>query len=430
LQAKGAGSVSKLASQVAIEAEGLGKRYRIGARREPYRTLRESLTRWAAAPFRRRDKSEDLFWALRDLSFKVRQGQALGVIGHNGAGKSTLLKLLARITEPTEGRILLRGRVGSLLEVGTGFHSELTGRENVFLSGAILGMRRAEVLRNLDRIAAFAGVERFVDTPVKHYSSGMYLRLAFAVAAHLEPEILLVDEVLAVGDAEFQKRCLGRMGEVAGEGRTVLFVSHNLSAVERLCDAALVLRQGRLEFLGPTSDAITRYLAISSGADRTLPEPSSRPGFGRVRFRRVQLGAHQARPGAPLTVDLEYEVREPVRDAKFQVTWYNLLGEKLFVCSTELCGVKLPDLPGPVGTVRLEIPSLPLNAGTYRVNAWIRSIWAMEDLLVDALEIEVLSGDFFGTGAALPVDGGSFLVPHSIQVGSSREEKTCEEVRR
>jgi lipopolysaccharide transport system ATP-binding protein len=250
------------------------------------------------------------------------------------------------------------------------------------------------------------------------------MRLAFAVAAHLESEILVVDEVLAVGDAEFQKRCLGRMGEVAGEGRTVLFVSHNLGAVERLCDSALVLRQGRLEFLGPTSEAIARYLAISSGAGRTLPEPSSRPGSGRVRFRRVQLaGTGQPRPGAPLTVELEYEARETVRGAKVQLTWYNLLGERLFVCSTELSGRKPPDLPGPAGVVRLEIPSLPLNLGTYKANAWIRSAWGMEDLLVDALEFEVVGGDFFGTGAALPVDGGSFLVAHSFQVDAVEEAR-------
>ena len=422
--------MSGLASQVAIRAEALGKRYRIGARREPYRTLRESLVRLASVPFQRRDKSEDLFWALRELSFEVRHGQALGVIGHNGAGKSTLLKLLARITNPTEGRILLRGRVGSLLEVGTGFHPELTGRENLLLSGAILGMRRAEVMSKFDRIISFAGVERFVDTPVKHFSSGMYLRLAFAVAAHLDPEVLLVDEVLAVGDAEFQKRCLGRMGEVAGEGRTVLFVSHNLSAVERLCDTALVLRQGRLAFQGPTSEAIAFYLASASGADRALPAAASRPGLGRVRFRSVSAhsedGSPKVRPGAPLTMDLEYEVSEPVQDAKVQITWYNLLGEKLFVCATELCGVKLPDLPGPVGVVRLEIPSLPLNAGPYKANAWIRSAWGMEDLLVDALEIEVFGGDFFGTGAPLPVDGGSFLVPHSFQV-ASLEARVCDD---
>jgi len=413
--------MSELASGLAIRVEGVGKRYRIGARREPYQTLREAMVRLASAPFRGRNAtSADVFWAVRDVSFQVRHGQAIGVIGHNGAGKSTLLKLLARISEPTEGRILLRGRVGSLLEVGTGFHPELTGRENVLLSGAIMGMKRADVLRKFDQIVAFAGVERFVDTPVKHFSSGMYLRMAFAVAAHLEPEILLVDEVLAVGDAEFQKKCLGRMGEVAGEGRTVIFVSHNLSAVERLCDMALVLRHGRLEFEGPASEAITHYLASTANGERSLPLAASRPGFGRVRFRRVAVGdaCPVVRSGDPLSIELEYEVFEPVPDAKVQLTWYNLMGEKLFICSTELAGMRMADLPGPLGMIRLDIPSLPLNAGTYKASVLVRSAWSMEDFLLEALEIEVVGGDFFGTGASLPADGASFLVPHSFELSA------------
>ena len=222
---------------MAIRAEGVGKRYAIGVSRAAYGSLRESLTEALTAPFRRRARGRaipesDTLWALRDVSFEVREGEVVGVIGRNGAGKSTLLKILARITEPTTGQVVLSGRIGSLLEVGTGFHPELTGRENVFLNGAILGMRRAEILKKFDEIVAFAELERFLDTPVKHYSTGMYLRLAFAVAAHLEPEILLVDEVLAVGDAAFQKRCLGKMNEVAKAGRTVLFVSHNLGAVQ------------------------------------------------------------------------------------------------------------------------------------------------------------------------------------------------------
>src|SRR5919197_1822092 len=220
----------------AIRVEGVSKRYAIGASRAPYGSLRESLTGALTAPFRRRPRSRtapesDTLWALQDVSFEIRPGEVVGVIGRNGAGKSTLLKILARITEPTTGQVVLSGRVRSLLEIGTGFHPELTGRENVFLNGAILGMRRAEIQRKFDEIVAFAEVERFLDTPVKHYSTGMYLRLAFAVAAHLDPEILLVDEVLAVGDTEFQKKCLGKMGEVARGGRTVLFVSHNLVAV-------------------------------------------------------------------------------------------------------------------------------------------------------------------------------------------------------
>jgi lipopolysaccharide transport system ATP-binding protein len=415
--------VRNLSKGLAIRVEGVGKRYRIGHRQEPYRTLRETLVGVASAPFqlgKKSGKAADVFWALRDLSFEVRHGQAIGIIGHNGAGKSTLLKLLARITEPAEGRILLRGRVGSLLEVGTGFHPELTGRENVFLSAAVIGMKRADVIRKFDQIISFAGVERFVDTPVKHFSSGMYLRLAFSVAAHLEPEILLMDEVLAVGDAEFQKKCLGRMGEVAGEGRTVIFVSHNLSAVERLCDVALVLREGRLAFQGPSSEAITHYLSSKAQGEPSLPLPATRPGSGRVRFRRFSTGDPIVRSGAPLTIDLEYEAFEPVLEPKVQLNWFNLLGETLFVCSTELVGMnqgkKITDLPGRVGVIQLRIPSLPLNVGTYRASAWIRSVWSMEDFVGEALEIEVVGGDFFETGANLPADGGSFLVPHSFEL--------------
>ncbi len=258
--------------QLVLRVEGLGKSYRIGER-EPYKALRDVLTDAFRAPVRiahgiRRSKPAptDLIWALSDVSFDVEQGEVLGLIGRNGAGKSTLLKILSRITEPTQGQVTLRGRVGSLLEVGTGFHPELTGRENVYLNGTILGMRRAEISRRFDDIVEFSGVERFLDTPVKRYSSGMQVRLAFAVAAHLEPEILLVDEVLAVGDAEFQEKCLGKMRDVTREGRTVVFVSHNLAAVRALCSRALVLEQGRLVFDGSAADAVYRYLQRAGGA--------------------------------------------------------------------------------------------------------------------------------------------------------------------
>jgi lipopolysaccharide transport system ATP-binding protein len=252
-----------------LRVEGLSKSYRIGER-EPYKALRDVVAGAFSAPLRRAKKtkreSTDRVWALAGVSFDVRQGEVLGLIGRNGAGKSTLLKILSRITDPTEGQVTLRGRVGSLLEVGTGFHPELTGRENIFLNGTILGMRRAEILRRFDEIVEFAGVARFLDTPVKRYSSGMQVRLAFAVAAHLEPEILLVDEVLAVGDAEFQEKCLGKMRDVTREGRTVVFVSHNLAAVRSLCSRALLLDQGQLVFDGQTNAAVERYLQRAGGA--------------------------------------------------------------------------------------------------------------------------------------------------------------------
>ena len=249
-------------SDIALKVENLGKRYRIGGIAPKYRTLRESIGETVKKPFQRggREDSHASIWALRDVSFEVKQGQVLGVIGRNGAGKSTLLKILARVTEPTEGTATIHGRVGSLLEVGTGFHPELTGRENIFLNGAILGMHRSEIVRKFDEIVAFAEVEQFIDTPVKRYSSGMYLRLAFAVAAHLEPEILVVDEVLAVGDAEFQRKCLGKMGEVARQGRTVMFVSHNMSAILRLTEESLVIQKGTLVMRAPSSEAVSYYL--------------------------------------------------------------------------------------------------------------------------------------------------------------------------
>ncbi|HEY7862669.1 MAG TPA: ABC transporter ATP-binding protein, partial [Thermoanaerobaculia bacterium] len=254
----------------AIEARGLGKVYRLG-RRERYQTLRDTLVRVARAPWRRRNRdahgAAETVWALRDVSFRVAPGEVVGVIGSNGAGKSTLLKVLSRITSPSRGEADIRGRVGSLLEVGTGFHQELTGRENIFLNGAILGMRRAEIQRQFSQIVEFAEVEKFIDTPVKHYSSGMYLRLAFAVAAHMETEILLVDEVLAVGDAAFQKKCLGKMGEAAAEGRTVLFVSHNMSAVSGLCSRAIWIHEGRVAADGDVDDVTRAYLAtLASGS--------------------------------------------------------------------------------------------------------------------------------------------------------------------
>lgn len=254
-------------SEFAIRAEGLSKRYLIGAQR-PYKTLRDALIEVAHAPFRKLGLSRakangrvapSEIWALKDVSFEIKRGEVVGIIGRNGAGKSTLLKILSRITEPTRGFADVRGRIGSLLEVGTGFHPELTGRENLFLNGAILGMRKEEIKRKFDEIVSFAEVEKFIDTPVKHYSSGMYLRLAFAVAAHLEPEILLVDEVLAVGDAAFQKKCLGKMGEVAKEGRTVLFVSHNMGAVRSLCERGIFLENGQVLHQGEVSECIETY---------------------------------------------------------------------------------------------------------------------------------------------------------------------------
>lgn len=277
-------------SDIAIRVEGLSKQYRLGGAQQRYKTLRDSIANAALRPFRRwRNKAEpqdnSLFWALKDVSFEIKAGEAVGVIGRNGAGKSTLLKVLSRITEPTAGYAEIHGRVGSLLEVGTGFHPELTGRENIYLNGAILGMRRAEVDRKLAEIIAFAEIEQFVDTPVKFYSSGMYLRLAFAVAAHLEPEILLVDEVLAVGDKRFQEKCLGKMGEVAGQGRTVLLVSHNMAAIVAVCTQCLFIDGGRVALHGSTQEGVAAY-TLGIGKPQTASSAGSGAG---LRPGQIQL---------------------------------------------------------------------------------------------------------------------------------------------
>src|SRR5262245_6739355 len=271
-------------SNVAITVSQLGKRYRVGELQK-YKALRDVVADAFRKPFRRNGNSTSTIWALKDVSFEIKHGQAVGLIGHNGAGKSTLLRILSRITEPSTGFARVRGRIGSLLEVGTGFHNELTGRENIYLNGAILGMKKAEIDRNFDEIVAFSEVEKFIDTPVKHYSSGMYVRLAFAVAAHLEPEILIVDEVLAVGDAAFQKKCLGKMDNVAKQGRTVLFVSHNMTAVEALCTRGIYLSEGCVASDAPILESIRRYISESSNStSQSLAERSDRYGDGRLRF--------------------------------------------------------------------------------------------------------------------------------------------------
>ncbi|HEV2421516.1 MAG TPA: ABC transporter ATP-binding protein [Candidatus Acidoferrales bacterium] len=311
-------------TDVAIRVRGIGKRYEIGERGYGYKTLRESLVGAIRRPFRARknghnsnglpaeasakaghapEPSPRTFWALKDITFDVQRGEIVGIIGRNGAGKSTLLKILSRITDPTEGEIEIEGRVGSLLEVGTGFHPELTGRENIFLNGAILGMKRTEIAARFDEIVAFAGTEKFLDTPVKYYSSGMYVRLAFGVAAHLEPEILIVDEVLSVGDAEFQKKCLGKMGDVAHSGRTVLFVSHNMAAVKVLCERAILLNSGVIVSSGAVADVIADYsLSVAPQSNATeWPDPATAPGNENIRLSHVRVTPPDNQAG--ITID-------------------------------------------------------------------------------------------------------------------------------
>ncbi len=342
------------------------------------------------------------------MSFEVRRGESLGIIGRNGAGKSTLLKILSRITEPTAGHVDLTGRVASLLEVGTGFHPDLTGEENIYLNGAILGMTRREVRRRFDEIAAFAGVEKFLRTAVKHYSSGMYTRLAFAVAAHLESEILIVDEVLAVGDAEFQRRCLDRMGDITGSGRTILFVSHNLAAVTRLCDRAVLLEGGRLVGEGATDAVVGEYLQHAHGrATSGLAERTDRRGDGAVRFHAVRClgppglegGGQTMIGGRPGSFELDYVSAnpQPVGDLRVAVTVLDAHGMKLLTCSTRFEHGPLRDAP-PRGTVCCHLPQVVLTPGRYHYSLWCEAENRRADQVEDAGWFDVVPADSTGTG--------------------------------
>lgn len=377
-------------NDLAIRVEHLGKLYHIGPR-ERYKAFRDTLTDALYAPFRKlsgnsqsaiRNSKSEYIWALKDVSFEVKQGEVVGIIGRNGAGKSTLLKILSRITKPTEGRAEIHGRVGSLLEVGTGFHPELTGRENLYLNGAILGMKKAEIEHKFDEIVAFAEVEKFIDTPVKHYSSGMYVRLAFAVAAHLEPEILVVDEVLAVGDAEFQKKCLGKMGDVAKGGRTVLFVSHNMSAIQRLCTECIVLDQGHVTFNGKVSRAVEHYLGDAKyECQRTWPDLERSPGNEVVRLRAIRfvdVDGH-VRPEFDVrdrvTLEIEYQVLEPVQ---LSISLQFISGMGTYIMASldnYIQGRWGRQPPYSVGSYRSScyIPGNLLNEGRLSINVWIYS---------------------------------------------------------
>jgi lipopolysaccharide transport system ATP-binding protein len=389
-------------SEPAIRVENVSKRYRIGLR-NTHRTLRESLTEAAKQPLQSvktllgRDngrEAQNIFWALKDVSFEVKQGEVLGIIGRNGAGKSTLLKILSRVTEPTDGRVEGYGRVGSLLEVGTGFHPELTGRENIYLNGAILGMTRAEINRKFDEIVAFSEIEQFLDTPVKRYSSGLYVRLAFAVAAHLEPEILIIDEVLAVGDAGFQKKCLGKMDHVARTGRTVLFVSHNMTAVQSLCNRAIQLNRGHVVSEGSPAEVTSEYLRSSAAftAERYWPDRSSAPGNDLIRLHRASVRPIDGRlPNSisvrtPFVLEFEYWNLQRDSDLYLSVELYQEQGLLVF-SSGRVTGPTWPRGRVPVGLFRdvCYIPADLLNDGMHRVDLTIsreeKSIYHCEDVL-------------------------------------------------
>jgi lipopolysaccharide transport system ATP-binding protein len=367
--------------QSAIVVENVGKKYRLarsGDERLPYRTLRDELARWASWPVRylrgQTARVED-FWALKDVSFEVQPGEVVGVIGRNGAGKSTLLKVLSRITKPTKGRVRMRGRVGSLLEVGTGFHPELTGRENIYLSGAVLGMRRVEIRRKFDEIVAFAEVEKFLDLPVKRYSSGMYMRLAFAVAAHLEPEILLVDEVLAVGDAAFQKKCLGKMGDIAKCGRTVLFVSHVLQSIGELTRQCILLRRGEVAVVGPTRQVLATYhRSTDLGLNSTEKfDYEATPGKSQNHVQRCQVKTSEAHCvhscGQSLEVVFDISINDPHQGLCFS---FQIIDEMGRACS-HFWMFDDGEYRRKQGVYKFRciVPSLRLYMGTYTLKTWL-----------------------------------------------------------
>jgi lipopolysaccharide transport system ATP-binding protein len=423
-------------SDVAIAVESLSKSYLIGhqtAQRERYTSLRDVITR-EARNFTRKGldfvrgrqivQGDDVeqFWALRDVSFEVKRGEVLGIIGRNGAGKSTLLKILSRITEPDRGRAVVRGRVASLLEVGTGFHPELTGRENIFLNGAILGMTRAEIRKKFDEIVAFAEVERFLDTPVKRYSSGMYVRLAFSVAAHLEPEILVVDEVLAVGDAEFQKKCLGKMHDVASnEGRTVLFVSHNTAAVESMCDAGILLANGQCVAKGTPSTVIQEYMGDLKNISGTpLAERGDRSGTGECQFVSVALengdgvnvSAFKCGAEAVLNLQINNLSTRRLRDLRVSVGIDNELNQRVVHLDSLVVGNNLSGLSPGYRSVRVVIPRLSLLPGRYQLTLHAMNNGNVTDWIQNATTFHVEAGDYFGTGH-LPAQGqGIFALEH------------------
>lgn len=424
-----------------IKVENLSKQYRIGAK-EGYKTFRETLIDSAKAPFllskniakrvlrplpsaaaHESESQETTIWALKDVSFEVKQGEVVGIIGRNGAGKSTLLKVLSKITEPTEGRVELRGRVGSLLEVGTGFHPELTGHENVYLYGAILGMDRWEVTRKFDEIIAFAELEKFVDTPVKRYSSGMYMRLAFAVAAHLEPEILLVDEVLAVGDAQFQRKCLGKMGDFSKEGRTVLFVSHNMNAILNLCNYGLLIDNGEKVFFGNSEEAVNTYLGSFAKLEHSFANLDHHDGrttgmsiiAKSIGLRDTESGRNyltSVKTGHTLIFEIHYDCNDQTVDL-VQLGISTMTGQRVFTVGTHLSQGFTQVLQGK-GIIECHLPNVILVPGDYTVTVMMGKKVPPHNLdcVENALSFRVEAGDYFGTGQA-PLPGQGYLAQKS-----------------
>jgi len=405
--------------QPAIIVDGVSKRYRLGASVGRPGQLRDALR--SVLRRTRDDDDATTLWALRDVSFSVQPGEVVGLVGRNGAGKSTLLKVVAGITYPTRGAVRVNGRVASLLEVGTGFHEELTGRENVFLNGSILGMTRKQIAARFDEIVDFSGVGRFIDTPIKRYSSGMRLRLGFAVAAHLRSDILIVDEVLAVGDAEFQKKCLAAMSDLHDHGRTVLFVSHNMAAVENLCSRSVWIDGGRVRMDGRSTDVIPAYMESYSDAeagDLDLARIQHRRGTGEARFTGVKFltpeGQHKGivRSGDPLVIQLAYEVRERIEAPHFGVSIHSETGAQITDISTWAVGLDTPRLGPGRGTVSVTIDRLPLMPGRYFLSFWLEALGRVcFDGLDHCCKLDVEVADIYGSGRGIAKQFGLVFLP-------------------
>ena len=411
----------------AISVENLSKAYRIGAKEEIPDTLTGAATSWLRAPLKNLrnltrlntfggdEASDSLHWALRDISFEVAYGDVIGIIGHNGAGKSTLLKILSRITQPTSGQAVIRGRVSSLLEVGTGFHPELSGRENVFLNGTILGMRKSEIDTKFDEIVDFSGVEKFLDTPIKRYSSGMKVRLAFAVAAHLEPEILVIDEVLAVGDQEFQTKCLGKMQDVAGSGRTVLFVSHNMAAVESLCGRGILLRNGMISTIGEVQDVTRAYLNPTNVADQDM-QGAYASNDGLIREVRLLDGNGAAVERIGAGADLSFRIalcsEEPLSSLTARVVLTSDKGVRVCNCNSRIETNRLFDVDGHA-TISLSLPGQRLAAARYLVSVGIFYHGQELQSVESAFAFDISATDIFGTGLLPPAHKAIYL-PDSV----------------
>ncbi len=427
-------------SQPAILVNNLGKRFQIGQRKTAARTLRESIVDWARSPWQSdrtlsgNSEKAPVFWAIRHLDFRVEPGEVLGVIGCNGAGKSTLLKILSRISEPTEGRAVIRGRVASLLEVGTGFHHELTGRENIFLNGAILGMPQSEIVRKFDEIVAFSGVEMFLDTPLKHYSSGMKVRLAFSVAAHLESQILIVDEILAVGDHEFQQRCLGKMQAAAVSGRTVLFVSHNIAAIQALCTRAMLLRDGALHCQGSPEHVLQIYMQEFRSERKVDVDLTSRSRM-KTDCRRLMTWGRMTNStgesitriaaGDPLTIEVEFDAGDRPFKPVLGVVFKTSLGTSLFGIDNRIQAEYLPSQTCSRGTIQIHFQSVPLSAGQYSIDLYLGDELQSLDSIESALTMDVTSSNYWGSGKLPSSVCGPFLMRASWSIHDSSRIRGC-----